>query len=215
MSDNDAAECAALHRRFEFLDAAACRRLEAYAALLRQWQKAHNLVAAGTLAALWSRHIADCLQLVPPAPPFRHWVDLGSGAGLPGLVVAIALADRPQCRFTLVEANQKKCAFLRAAVRDTGAHAAVAAARIESHGRILAGAADIVSARALAPLPELCALAHPYLHAGSVVLLLKGRDFAAEEHDASRAWRYDLETMPSATDPGGRIVALRNLTPRT
>lgn len=212
---NDAAQCAALRRRFDFLDADASRRLQAYAALLRQWQQAHNLVAAGTLDQLWSRHIADCLQLVPQAPPFRHWVDLGSGAGLPGLVVAIALAERPGCRFTLVEANQKKCAFLRAAVRETGAHAAVAAARIETHGRTMPGGADVVSARALAPMAELCRLAHPYLHADSVVLLLKGRDFAAEERDAGERWRYDLAAAPSATDPGGRIVALRNLRPRT
>jgi 16S rRNA (guanine527-N7)-methyltransferase len=114
----------------------------------------------------------------------------------------------------LVESNLKKVAFLRAAIRETGANATVAAERIEAHAPKFAGRADIVSARALAPLSELLGLAGPYLHADSVLLLLKGQDFVHEHEAASKSWSYDVLSFPSATDTGGRVVAIRNLSPK-
>lgn len=193
----------------------ACRdRLACFAALLASWQRAHNLVAASTMADLWTRHIADSLQLLDHVGRFRRWVDLGSGAGFPGLVVAIALADRPGIGFTLVEANQKKAAFLRAAIRETGSNAEVAAMRIEDHSQTMIGRADVVSARALARLDRLCLLSAPYLHQDSVLLLPKGQDVVQEHEQASQSWSYDLVSSPSKTDPTGRIVQIRNLRPR-
>jgi 16S rRNA (guanine527-N7)-methyltransferase len=188
--------------------------LQRFVALLSQWQRAHNLVSRGSLDGIWERHVADSLQLLEYAPDFCEWVDLGSGAGFPGLVVAIAAKSRAHAHFTLVESNQKKVAFLRAAIRDSGAHVDVVAERIETHGRKMAGRADVVSARALAPLPVLCGLAAPYLHERSVFLLLKGQDFVHEIETASISWSFDVATHASATDPAGRVVAVRNLRPK-
>jgi 16S rRNA (guanine527-N7)-methyltransferase len=200
--------------RFPFVTDPVQADLERFVALLAKWQRTHNLVSRGSLDAVWERHIADSLQLLEHAPDFREWVDLGSGAGFPGLVVAIAAKDRPEAHFTLVESNQKKVAFLRAAIRDSGARADVAAERIEMHGQKMAGQADIVSARALAPLVDLCRLAEPYRHEGSVLLLLKGQDFVHEIETASKSWSFDVVTYPSATDSAGRVLALRNLRPK-
>ncbi len=200
--------------RFGFLTDGARRDLERFVALLAEWQRAHNLVSRATLAEVWTRHVADSLQLLDHAPDFREWVDLGSGAGFPGLVVAIASKERPERHFTLVESNAKKAAFLRAAIRETGANAEVAAERIEGHAAKMAGRADIVSARALAPLPELLRLAAPYLHEGSVMLFLKGRDFVREIEAASQSFGFDVVDYQSATDSGGRVLVIRHLRPK-
>lgn len=185
-----------------------------FIALVREWQAVHNLVSRTALQELWTRHVVDSLQLVDKAPEFHEWVDLGSGAGFPGLVVAIAFKGQPQRRFTLVESNAKKAAFLRTAIRETGVNAKVAAERIESHAQTMPGGADVVSARGLAPLPKLCSLAAPYMHANSVLLLLKGQDFAQELHEASKSWNLDVLDSPSVTDPAGRVLAIRNLSPK-
>jgi 16S rRNA (guanine527-N7)-methyltransferase len=158
--------------------------------------------------------VADSLQLLQHAPDFREWVDLGSGAGFPGLVVAIAAKQDMDRHFTLVESNLKKAAFLRAAIRETGANAVVVPERAEEHGRKMAGRGDIVSARAVAPMAALFGLAEPYMHATSVVLLLKGQDFVHEHEDASKSWSYDMVASPSATDSCGRVLAIRNLKPK-
>jgi 16S rRNA (guanine527-N7)-methyltransferase len=199
--------------RFAFLDPPARERLTAFVDLLRRWQTAHNLVSARTLDDVWTRHVADSLQLVPYAPPAGHWVDLGSGAGFPGLVVAIALAGRP-LRFTLVESSAKKCAFLRAAAQASGAAVEVACLRIEDHARSKPEPPEVISARALAPFAKLCRLAAPLMGPATTLLLLKGREFAAEAQEASQSWAYDLLTSPSVTDSGGRIVAVTNLKPK-
>lgn len=216
--------------RFGFVTADIRRDLERYVALLREWQRTHNLVGRGELDAIWSRHVADSLQLIGHAPPgWKTWVDLGSGAGFPGLIIAIAAKGRDgpaeagasppsrpsaKAEVTLVEANMKKAAFLRAAIRETGAPARVATQRIEAHAGTMRGEADVVSARALAPLSELCALASPYLHEESMLLLLKGQDFVHEHAAASKAWDYDVVTIPSVTNPDGQVVAIRKLRPR-
>jgi 16S rRNA (guanine527-N7)-methyltransferase len=218
--------------RFPFVTPAIRRDLEKLVALLRDWQRTHNLVGTSTLDDVWTRHIVDSLQLVEHAPELSEWVDLGSGAGFPALPIAIVSRgarlrpsplpspppqggrERAEQHFTLVEANAKKAAFLRAAIREIGVNATVAPERIEAHAPKMRGQADVVSARALAPLPALLGLAQPYLHAESVLLLLKGQDFVREIAAASKSWDFNVVDSPSATDAGGRVLAIRRLRPK-
>jgi 16S rRNA (guanine527-N7)-methyltransferase len=185
-------------------------RLDRYAALLLQWQKVTNLVAPSTLPELWTRHIADSLQLVHLAPEAKHWVDLGSGGGFPGVVIACALAETPGAAVHLVESNLKKAAFLREAVRATEAPARVHAVRIEDFVDHFAEPVEIVTARALAPLEKLIESAYPLLKRGAEALFLKGRDVEAELTAASKCWSIEAELIPSATDSFGRIVRIRS-----
>jgi 16S rRNA (guanine527-N7)-methyltransferase len=186
-------------------------RLDRFVATLLQWQATTNLVAPSTLPELWTRHIADSLQLLPLAPNARHWVDLGSGAGFPGLVIACALADRPGTVVHLVESNLKKAAFLREAARITGAPARVHAVRIEDFVDGFAEPVEIVTARALAPLDNLLESAYPLLTRGAEALFLKGRDIEVELTAASKCWSMDTELIPSATDAAARIVRVRSV----
>lgn len=197
---------------------AAMDRLTRYVALLRTWQKAKNLVGPGTLDHVWTRHVADSAAVLDAAPEARRWVDLGSGAGFPGIVVAILLADVPGAHVHLVESNGRKAAFLRAAIRETGAPASVSAARIEDvvagPDLLAGGPVDAVSARALAPLDKLLALAAPLFEAGAVGVFHKGRDLRREVADARAHWSFDLVEHPSGSDPDGRIALVRSLAPR-
>lgn len=186
-------------------------RLDRFVATLLQWQATTNLVAPSTLPELWTRHIADSLQLLPLAPNARHWVDLGSGGGFPGLVVACALADTPGTVVHLVESNLKKAAFLREAARLTGAPAKVHAVRIEDFVDHFAEPVEIVTARALATLENLLESAYPLLKRGAGALFLKGRDIEVELTAASKCWSMDAELIPSATDSFGRIVRVRSV----
>jgi len=188
-------------------------RLEHFAALLRRWQPVKNLVAPDTLPRLWSRHIADSCAAVDVLPQAKRWVDLGSGAGFPGLVTAILLAEVPGARVDLVEANARKAAFLQTVAREVGAPAVVHAERIETAAPRLAPGAEAVSARALAPLAELLGLAAPILAAGAVGVFLKGRDLAAEVAAARDRWSFDLVEHPSRTDPAGRVAVIRSFAP--
>jgi 16S rRNA (guanine527-N7)-methyltransferase len=186
-------------------------RLDRFVATLLQWQAKTNLVAPSTLPEVWSRHIADSLQLLPLAPDACHWVDLGSGGGFPGLVIACALADKPGTVVHLVESNLKKAAFLREAARITGAPAKVHAVRIEDFVDQFAEPLEIVTARALAPLDNLLESAYPLLKRGAAALFLKGRDIEVELTTASKCWTMDAELIPSATDSFGRIVRVRSV----
>jgi len=186
-------------------------RLRRFVALLQAWQRTHNLVSAATLQDVWRRHVEDSLQLLDYVPEgARTWVDLGSGGGFPGLVCAIALDGRGPA-VTLVEANAKKCAFLRAAARETGAQARVVASRIEDFARREPASADILSARALAPLPALLALAQPLARPGATCLFLKGAE-TQDEIAAARAagWTFDLAIHPSRTLSEGRVLVIRD-----
>ena len=185
-------------------------RLGRFVEALLQWQAKTNLVAPSTLPELWTRHIADSLQLLPLAPNARHWVDLGSGGGFPGLVIACALAERPGSVIHLVESNLKKAAFLREAARLTGVPARVHAVRIEDVVDGFAEPVEIVTARALAPLDNLIESAYPLLKRGAEALFLKGRDIEVELTAASKCWSIDAELIPSATDSFGRIVRVRS-----
>ncbi|SEQ54200.1 16S rRNA m(7)G-527 methyltransferase [Faunimonas pinastri] len=200
--------------RFE-IEPAAGERLSVYVELLRKWQATHNLVSHSTLPEVWTRHVADSLQLVSDLPERGLWMDVGSGGGFPGLVLAVVAADKPDLRFVLVESNGKKCAFLRTVARETGARAEIVLGRIEDQAERFGGRADVVSARALAPLDDLCRLTKPLLTPKGALLAMKGQDFAAEEAEAARNWTYDLATRPSLIDPAGCVATLRHLQART
>lgn len=192
-------------------------RLARYVALLRHWQRTQNLVAAGTLDEVWARHIADSAQLLVLAPGARRILDLGSGAGFPGLVLAILISDRPQGEVHLVESNGKKAAFLRAAARETGAPAKVHAVRIDVFARNRGADAepfDLVTARALAPLPRLLELMAPFLGSSTTALVHKGQDFAAEVEEASKYWAFDMVKHSSRTESRAVVLAIRNLARR-
>jgi 16S rRNA (guanine527-N7)-methyltransferase len=189
-------------------------RLDRFVELLLTWQTATNLVAPSTLPSLWTRHIADSLQLLDLVPEARIWVDLGSGGGFPGLVVACALSEKAGSMVHLVESNLKKAAFLREAVRLTGAPAKVSAVRIERFVETFDGRADVVSARALAPLNILLHQSFTLIAAGATGLFPKGQDVEAELTQASKYWNMVNDLLPSRTDPKGRIVLVRALQPR-
>jgi len=186
-------------------------RLEKFVALLLQWQQTTNLIAPSTIPNLWTRHIADSLQLLDLAPEAKVWVDFGSGGGFPGIPVACALADRPGAQVHLVESNGKKAAFLREAIRATGVPAMVHAKRIEDCGDSFGDKVDVASARALAPLKVLCDQACALIGKGAVGLFPKGQDVAAELTDAAKYWRIEAETVRSRTSADGCIVMVRRL----
>lgn len=181
-------------------------RLRTYVELVVKWNSRINLVSPSTIEDIWTRHIADSLQLIPHLPRGCHRiVDLGSGAGFPGLALAIA-SGIPTI---LVESNTKKAAFLGEVIRKTGAPAEV------RHGRIEAAAselqADAVTARALAPLPRLIELALPLLSQGAQGLFLKGQDVEAELTESAKYWKMDYQIHPSTTDPHGVVLVLKEI----
>ena len=184
-------------------------RLDRFVATLLAWQKRINLIAPASVGEIWTRHVADSLQLLPLAPAARVWLDLGSGGGFPGLMIACALADTPAARVHLVESTGKKAAFLREAVRVTGAPAIVHQARIEHMGTTLDESIEVVTARALAPLTDLLDLAEPWLKRGAQALFPKGQDVGAELTEASKYWNIEAIMSPSGTDPSGQIVTVQ------
>ena len=189
-------------------------RLDAFVEALLLWQRTTKLVASSTLDHLWTRHIADSLQLVPLAPAARVWLDFGSGGGFPGIPIACALAGLPGAMVHLVESNGKKAAFLREAVRLTGAPAEVHQMRIEDCGDSFAEPVHAVTARALAPLKILCDQAAPWIAKGAAGLFPKGQDVDAELTEATKYWNIKSEKTPSVTSSGSFIVVVQGLTPR-
>lgn len=188
-------------------------RLVAIVALLEKWQRTINLVAPASLPEIWTRHIADSLQLVPLAGEALRWVDLGSGGGFPGLVVACVLAERPGGDVTLIESDTRKAAFLREAARIAELPVTVLPARIEQVAPKIAAGVEVVSARALAALPKLINLAYPFLAQGATGLFLKGQDVDNELTETAKSWRIDTEIKESLTGHGGRIVIVRSAAP--
>jgi 16S rRNA (guanine527-N7)-methyltransferase len=231
-------------------------RLELYERLLHQWQKAVNLVAPATLDAVWHRHFADSAQLIPLAPPgIRAWIDLGSGAGFPGLVAAIVMAGsrrgspspratptspqtpsprgegrdpgplpasremgavatgaRESPRFTLIESDARKCAFLREVARQVAISVDILSKRAESvRTSVNEALPRVVSARALAPLDRLFGLAAPLSPRGTTLLFLKGREVGKELQMAESRWRFQVALVPSVTDTHGRVAVITNL----
>ncbi len=190
-------------------------RLTNCAEVLAQWQKRTNLVGPSTLTELWSRHFADSAQLCALARNAQLWLDLGSGAGFPGLVIGIIQAGKPNFRMHLVEANHKKCAFLAEVARETKAPVDIHAMRIED----LAECAqrlkpDVVSARALAPLPRLFELAAPFFGERTKGLFPKGREAEAEIEAAEKDWEFGFRLHQSLTAKDSHIVEVTGLRPR-
>ncbi len=183
-------------------------RLVAYAALLRRWNKAVNLVGPSTIRDLWARHMLDSAQLLPLAPPdAKDWFDLGSGAGFPGLVVAIlAMEAAPDLRVTLVESDRRKAAFLLEAARTAGVSVQVRAERLED---LPDACADVVSARALAPLKDLLPWSGRLIRPGGVALFPKGRQGREELDAAAGVWPFAPEILPSRVDPDSMILRFR------
>jgi 16S rRNA (guanine527-N7)-methyltransferase len=187
-------------------------RLDRFVELLLSWRRTTNLIAPSTVSRLWTRHIADSLQLLELAPQAKCWIDVGTGGGFPGLVLACALAETPGALVHLVESNAKKAAFLREARRVTGAPADVHGERIEQFVDRFQGTPEVVTARALAPLKWLCELCFPLLgKSGAMALFLKGQRAELELDEASRLWTMKAALVPSRTDPAGRVVVIRDL----
>jgi 16S rRNA (guanine527-N7)-methyltransferase len=179
-----------------------CVRLETYAALLQTWTRTINLIARADEAHIWPRHIADSLQLIRHIPrQLSHAVDLGSGGGLPGLVLAIAT----NIPFTLIESDQRKAAFLREAARQTEAPVTVLNDRIEATSL---PPQKLVTARALAPLTTLLALAAPLLQPRGILLAMKGRKADTEIDEAQQHWHFTLRKTASVTDPNAAILII-------
>jgi len=189
--------------------------LVTYAELLIAWQARHNLVSAGTLAHVWDRHFADSAQVLRLAPRARVWLDLGAGAGFPGLVIAILQANHANFRMHLVESTRKKCAFLAEVGRATSAPVEIHCMRIEELSRSATSLrAEIVTARALAPLPRLLDQAAPWFAPGVRGLFLKGRDAAKEVEAASRDFTFSFRLHQSLTAADSSIVEISELARR-
>jgi len=188
-------------------------RLQHFQDLVVKWTPRINLIAPASLPDLWQRHIADSAQLTPFVPEgAAHWVDIGSGGGFPGIVMAVVLGDLQfDTRFTLIESDQRKSVFLRTAVRELSLPVTVLADRIDAAPP---QAADVVSARALAPLVDLLPLVTRHLSPGGTALLHKGRNARKEVASASALWRFALEDHPSITDPQARILAMKGMSRR-
>jgi 16S rRNA (guanine527-N7)-methyltransferase len=183
-------------------------RLDRYVALLLEWQAKTNLVAPSTLPNLWTRHISDSLQLLGLAPSAKTWVDLGSGGGFPGVVVACAMAETPGAHVHLIERNAKKAAFLREALRVTSAHGTVHLADIGDSVDRIQGRVDCVTARALAPLHQLIGFAEALVGKGAKALFLKGQDVESELTEATKYWNIEPRLHSSRTGGHGWIVEL-------
>jgi 16S rRNA (guanine527-N7)-methyltransferase len=185
-------------------------RLDMFVDLLLLRQEKQNLVGSSTLPLIWTRHIADSLQLLPLTEA-RVWVDFGSGAGFPGIPIACALAGQPGVMVHLVESVGKKANFLREAVQKLELPAQVHQERAEKFGESYAETVHVVTARAVAPLKTLCDQAFPLIARGALGLFPKGQDVDAELTEAAKYWRLQASIIPSVTSPSGAIVAIRSL----
>ncbi len=181
-------------------------RFAIYAELLGRWQRIKNLVSPGTLTEVWTRHLADSAQIVPLMPDALRWVDIGSGAGFPGLVVAILIAGRPGAHVDLVEANARKCAFLREVARACGAPVTVHNDRVADVLPTLKSV-DVLTARALAPLPDLLEMGKVLIDAGTTAIFLKSRGEVSDDGDCGP--QFVTRVLPSVTSKDGRILVLR------
>ena len=189
------------------------QRLDRFVEALLLWQQKQNLIASSTLPRIWSRHVADSLQLLPLAPGAKVWADFGSGAGFPGIPLACALSEAGGV-VHLIESNGKKAVFLREAVRVTGVKAQVQQMRVEDYVKGCAEPIDVVTARALAPLKVLCDQAFPLIAKGAIGLFPKGQDVDAELTEAAKYWTIQAAKVPSVTSPDGQIVVVRGLVKR-
>ncbi len=188
-------------------------RLTAYESLLKKWQKSINLVSKSTLDNVWGRHFWDSAQLWRLASE-KHlkWADFGSGAGFPGLVLAIMAHERPGFQMNLIESDQRKSVFLREVIRETGARAQVHTSRIEAEDTIAAiGPCDALSARACAPLDRLLSWSAPYFGPETVAFFLKGVQADEELTVAWKSWTFKVTSYPSQADQQGSVLKVEQL----
>ncbi len=190
-------------------DAEAMARMDRFVELLSDWNQRMNLVGPSALGDFWGRHAWDSAQLLKLAPDALVWVDVGAGAGFPGLVLAILLKGRPGATVHLVESMAKRCVFLRAVSADLDLPTQVHNARAES---VNLSPVDVVTARACAPLPRLLQYVHHLLRGKTTAFFLKGRDAETEIAEARKTWRFEATLTPSASDPEGRILKLQRPT---
>jgi 16S rRNA (guanine527-N7)-methyltransferase len=181
--------------------------LERFQDLLAEWNEVMNLVGPLTIATYWTRHALDSSQLLSLEPEAKTWADLGAGAGLPGVVLAILLKGREGARVHLVESMTKRCRFLDVAAKALDLPVQIHNARAET----LKLKVDVVTARACAPMSKLLGFAEPYLHRGATGLFLKGQDVASELAEARKVWAFASDLLPSQSDPRGRIVQVKRL----
>mgnify|MGYP000285718702 CR=1 FL=1 len=189
------------------------QNLEDFAVLVTKWTPKINLIAKGSVPDIWDRHIIDSVQLYRFAPKvYEKWADLGSGGGFPGIILAILAKEKqPNAHFTLIESDQRKSTFLRTAARELRLSITVIAERIEQTAPL---GADVVSARALAPLPSLLPLVGRHMRDGGICLLHKGKQAAQEVADAKNDWSFDLEDHASMTDPEARLLIIQRISAR-
>jgi 16S rRNA (guanine527-N7)-methyltransferase len=181
--------------------------LNAYLALLTEWNGKMNLVGPSALAEFWPRHAYDSAQLLKLAPEANTWADLGAGAGFPGVVLAILLKGRPGAQVHLVESMAKRCRFLAEVAQKLALPTQIHNRRAEDLGIRV----DIVTARACAPLPRLLGYAEPYLRKGATGLFLKGQDVVSELTEAAKYWKFEAELSASSSAPDGRILQVKGL----
>lgn len=187
-------------------------RLDRFVDVLMLGTERQNLIGPSTIPTIWTRHVADSLQLLDLAPNAKVWVDFGAGAGFPGIPIACALAGQDGAAVHLVESVGKKANFLREAVQATGVPAAVHQVRAENFAAQHGDSVDVVTARALAPLKVLCDLAFPLIQRGAIGLFPKGQDVDAELTEATKYWNIEATKAPSKTSPDGSIVIVTGLT---
>jgi 16S rRNA (guanine527-N7)-methyltransferase len=181
--------------------------LTRFQALLAEWNEVMNLVGPATIATYWNRHAWDSAQLLTFAPEAKTWADLGAGAGLPGVVLAILLKGTPGAKVHLVESMAKRCRFLRVVADELKLPVEIHNARAEE----LDLKVDVVTARACAPMVRLLGYAQPYLKRGAVAWFLKGQDVASELAEAATYWKFESDLRPSLSDPRGQIVQVKGL----
>ena len=174
-----------------------------------KWRRSANLVSSSTLASVWTRHVADSAQLLALAPNAKTWVDMGTGGGFPGLVIAIQLAEVAGAVVHCIESDRRKCAFLREAVRATAASAVIHEARVESVSAAATGPVDAVTARAFAPLPLTLELANPWLEQGAVGIFPRGRTAEEQLKAFPAPANYRMELIPSLVDKKTAIIRVR------
>ncbi|WP_323775522.1 16S rRNA (guanine(527)-N(7))-methyltransferase RsmG [Leisingera sp.] len=184
-------------------------RFEVFEQVIRKWNPKINLVSKSSLDHLWMRHIVDSVQVFRCSDSVEHWVDIGSGGGFPGLIVALLAADEvPGMRVTLIESDQRKSAFLRTAARECGAKVAILTDRIE---RARPQEADVLSARALADLTTLLGFSERHLSPAGVALFAKGESWKKEVDNARQQWQFDVEPVKSLTEQEAVILKIREV----
>ncbi len=205
MTLNDLADLTALK-----IDESTYSDLQLFVSLVEKWTPRINLIARSTVADIWSRHVADAMQIYPLTPKNAGlWADLGSGGGFPGLVLAILNRQfAPDSRHILVESDLRKATFLREVIRQTGLSAVVHDKRIETIAPLRA---DVITARALAPLDALLGLIAPHLATDGCAVLPKGASADSEIAAARAGWSFDLAVSPSLIEPDARILRISGL----